>query len=220
MRRLLPHPADITVAEACTTPRPRPAGRPYVAMCMISSIDGSTAVDGNSRALGGPTDTAVLLGLRRLADVIVVGAGTVRADGYGPPPEGGPRLAIVSRRGDFDFDTPLFTCGRTLLVLPDDAPEVPVPTIRAGRGTVDLAAVVPRLDADLVQVEGGPSVNAMVAAADLVDEVNVTYSPMLAGGDGPRLLAGAPALARRMRLDQLCEGDDGYLFARYRRAGG
>ena len=110
---------------------------------------------------------------------------------------------------------PLFTSGAALLILPEDAPPVPVPSIRAGRGDVDLASAIGMLDAQVVQAEGGPTVNAMLAAADLLDEVNLTLSPVVAGGDGKRLVEGAPPLARRMQLTQLCEADDGFLFARY-----
>lgn len=216
MRRLLPQPvAEISVEDACAAPRRRHAHRPYVSLCMVSSIDGSTVIDDNSRALSSPTDRQVLLTLRRHADVIVVGAGTVRADGYGPPREPGQLIAIVSRTGSFDFELPLFTSGAALLILPEDAPPVPVPSIRAGRGDVDLASAIGMLDAQVVQAEGGPTVNAMLAAADLLDEVNLTLSPVVAGGDGKRLVEGAPPLARRMQLTQLCEADDGFLFARY-----
>ncbi|MDO8361990.1 MAG: dihydrofolate reductase family protein [Actinomycetota bacterium] len=219
MRRLFPQPADdISVVECCTTARPRPADRPYVMLCMVASIDGSTVVDENSRALSSPTDQQMLLTLRTFADVIVVGAGTVRADRYGPPKVPGQRIAVVSRSGRFDFDSPLFTSGAALMILPVDAPLVPVPSVRAGVGEVDLAAAIRMLDAQVVQAEGGPSINGMLAAGDLLDEVNLTVSPRLAGGDGPRVTNGGAAVSHRMHLAQVCEADDGFLFTRYLRA--
>jgi riboflavin biosynthesis pyrimidine reductase len=86
VQRLFPNPVSkISVEEAYGIARNRvatPNGntRPTIGMCMVMSIDGSTVVDGNSRALGGPADLAVLLGLRKLADVIIVGASTVVVD--------------------------------------------------------------------------------------------------------------------------------------------
>lgn len=218
MRRLLPHAAhQVTLRECYDVPRPRPAGRPWVALCMVAGLDGSTVVDHNSRALSNPTDQELLLTLRSLADMVLVGASTVRKEGYGPPRSPHLRVAVVSRRADFDFTAPLWASGRALLVLPVDAPEVPVPSVRAGHGEVDLAAAVAQLDARLVQAEGGATLNGMLAAADLVDELNLTISPQLNGGDGPRLTAGAPPITRRMELVHVLE-DDGFLFTRYVRA--
>ena len=65
-------------------PRRPPTGRPWVLVNMVASIDGATAVDGRSGGLGGPGDKAVFHALRAVADVILVGAGTVRAEHYGP----------------------------------------------------------------------------------------------------------------------------------------
>lgn len=215
VRRIHPEPAaDVDLREAYTALRPRPESRPWIGLCMVASLDGSTVVDERSTALSSPTDTAVLLTLRQLADLILVGAGTVRTEGYGPPSKPGQRIGVVSRTGELDFDSPLFTSGAGFLVLPVDAPDVPVPSVRAGVGRVDLAAAVAQLDADFVQAEGGAALNASLAAADLIDELNLTISPQIAGGDGPRLAAGAPPLDRRMDLAHVL-ADDGFLFTRY-----
>ena len=218
MRRLFPHPAsDLTVHECYDVPRPRPEGRPWVAVCMVAGLDGSTVVDRTSRRLSNATDQQVLLTLRTFAQVILVGAATVRAEGYGPPRLEGQRIGVVSRSGDLDFDTPLFTSGKGFLVLPVDAPAVPVLSVRAGIASVDIAAVLAQLDAQVVQAEGGSTLNGLLAAADCIDELNLTLSPHLNGGDGPRVTSGAPALSHRMALAHVLE-DDGYLFTRYVRA--
>lgn len=217
MRRLLPEWADpITPLDAYTAPRPRPAGRPWVGVCMVAGLDGSTVVDDNSRALSSPADTQVLVTLRRLADVIIVGAGTVRAEGYGPPSKPGQRVGVVSRSGDLDLTTPLFTSGAGFLIVPHSAPERPVDTVRAGDTRVDLAAALGQLDACFVQAEGGALLNAALAEADLIDELNLTISPVISGGDGPRLTTGARPLLHRMDLAHVLE-DDGFLFTRYTR---
>jgi riboflavin biosynthesis pyrimidine reductase len=186
---------------------------------MVAGLDGSTVVDRNSRALSNPTDQQLLITLRSLVDMVLVGAGTVRAEGYGPPKRPELRIAVVSRTADFDFDQPLWTSGRAILILPTDAPTVPVESIRAGVGQVDIAAAVAQLDARVVQAEGGSTLNGMLAAAGLIDELNLTISPQLNGGSGARLTAGAPELVTPMRLAHVLE-DTGFLFTRYVRQEG
>lgn len=214
----MPDPvASVTVAEAYGEPRRRTAGRPSVGMCMVASIDGSTVVDGRSTALSSPADRDVLLGLRATADVVLVGAETVRREGYGPPSKPGLRVGVVSRSGRVDTTSPLFASGAGFLVLPEDAPHVEVPSVRAGHGTVDLAGALSMIDGSFVQLEGGARLNAAMLEADLVDEINLTVSPVAVGGTGPRLADGAPDMDRRFALAQVCE-EDGFLFLRYRRA--
>ena len=218
MRRLFDHPTDhVTVREAYGVVRPRPAGRPWLGVCMVSSIDGSTVVDSNSRSLSSPTDQEVLLTLRDLADVLIVGAATVRIEGYGPPRKRGQRVGVVSRRGDVDASSPLFTSGAGFLIIPEDAPPTTVESVRAGTGEVDFAGALAQLDADFVQAEGGALLNGSLSAADVIDELNLTISPQLAGGDGPRVTSGSVQVSRKMRLAHVLE-EDGFLFTRYVRA--
>jgi riboflavin biosynthesis pyrimidine reductase len=218
MRRLFDDPTDhLTVREAYDVPRPRPAERPWLGVCMVSSIDGTTVIDNNSRGLSSTTDQEVLLTLRDLADVLIVGAATVRIEGYGPPRKKGQRVGVVSRRGDVDTTSPLFSSGSGFLILPDDAPATSIDSIRAGRGEVDFTAALAKLDADFVQAEGGAQLNGALSGADVIDELNLTISPQLAGGDGPRVTSGNAQISRTMRLAHVLE-DDGFLFTRYLRA--
>lgn len=215
MRRLFPNPTEhITVEEAYGVPRPRPTGRPWLMLCMVSSLDGSTVVDRRSSALSCPADTSVLIGLRHAADQVLVGATTVRVEGYGQPSKPGQRVGVVSRRGDLDYTTSLFTSGAGFVILPETAPEVPVDSIRAGHAVVDLEVAVSKLAADVIQVEGGSLLNASLVEDDLVDELNLTISPLLCGGDGPRLTTGALPVLHRMELAHVLE-EDGFLFTRY-----
>lgn len=185
---------------------------------MVASLDGATAIDGRSGELSCPADSELLQALRAHADVVLVGATTVRAEGYGVPRKAGLRVGVVTSRGDgLDLTTPLFTSGAGFLVTTEDAPDLPVDTVRAGMGRVDLAAAVRQLDAGFVHAEGGPRLNAALLDADLVDELNLTISPLLVGSDATRLTVGAAATARRMRLGHLLE-EDGFLFCRYLRA--
>lgn len=215
MRRLYPDPTEhVSAAQAYDVPRARPVDRPWLGLCMVASVDGSTVVDHRSEALSSDADREVLVTLRSLADVIVVGAGTVRIEGYGPPKKPGQRIGVVSRSGRVDLSMPLFTSGAGFLIVPRSAPDLPIDTIRAGDDELDLAEALGQLDADFVQAEGGPSLNAALGEADLIDEVNLTISPMLSGGHGPRVLAGAESIGHRLALAHVLE-DQGFLFTRY-----
>jgi riboflavin biosynthesis pyrimidine reductase len=191
---------------------------------MVASIDGSTVVDGKSAGLSSPTDTEVLWQLRAIADVIVVGAGTVRDEGYGPPRRPGQRIGVVTRSGDLDLSNALFMSGAGFLITTEDATfdTADVDVVRAGTGTVDLAGALGRLDrvvdiCEVVQAEGGSMLNAALLDADVIDEINLTTSPAVVGGSGPRLTAGAGDHAHRFDLAQLAIDDRSFLYARWLR---
>lgn len=223
VRRLLPSPSDqVDLAEAYGVTRRRNTdGRPWLGVCMVASLDGSTVVAGRSAALSSETDGQVVRALRAAADVVLVGAGTVRDEGYGPPRTTGQRIAVVTRSGRVDPTSALFTSGAGLLVTTEDADLPPgvdaIECIRAGRGSVDLRAALHQLDATFVHAEGGPTLNGALVAADLIDELNLTLSPQLVGGTGPRLTDGAPDVAQAMTLAHLLE-EDGFLFSRWVRS--
>ena len=99
MRRLCPEPTEGIEPLDAYADLPPAEGRPAVRLNMIASLDGATAVDGTSGALGGPADRRVYLALRALADVVLVAAGTVRAEGYGPPSLPGDLAAARRRAG-------------------------------------------------------------------------------------------------------------------------
>ena len=226
MRRLLPDPADhVTVENAYRTPLRSHGDGPWVGLCMVASIDGSIAVAGTSAKLSSPTDTAVLAQLRRIADVIVVGAGTVRDEGYGAPHKQGQRIGVVTESGRLDFSTELFSSGAGFVITSETgAPTVPadVETLRVGDETIDLVAAIARLHrvvdgVDYVQVEGGASLNGALFEADLIDEINLTTSPATFGGQGPRLGTGASPHAHRFELAQLAIDDESFVYTRWLR---
>ncbi len=226
MRRLLPGPTDdIEVDDAYGAPLGSRPDAPWVGLCMVASIDGSTVVDGVSAKLSSPTDSAVLSRLRRLADAIVVGAGTVRDEGYGVPRKRGQRIGVVTRTGQLDFTSDLFRSGAGVVITAEStAPHVPrgIDVVRAGDEQIDLVAAVGKLaefvgGADFIQVEGGAALNGAMFEADLIDEINVTTSPATFGGDGPRLATGAPAHSHRFEAAQLAIDDESFVYARWLR---
>ena len=218
----MPDPTDLDPSQLAAAyadaRRARHGGRPWVMVNMIASADGATTVEGLSGGLGGPGDRAVFSVLRALADVVLVGASTVRAEHYGPPRKAGQKVAVVSRSAELDWTADLFTSGAGIAVLPEDGDAVPVPTIRGGREDVDLAAVLRQLDGQVVLAEGGPTLNGQLAAAGLIDELCVTVAPRLLGGGAKRIVVGpAAAEPTTLELAHLLE-EDGFLFCRYVRS--
>jgi riboflavin biosynthesis pyrimidine reductase len=186
---------------------------------MVASIDGSIAVDGTSGGLSNATDTQVLHTLRELADVIVVGAGTVRSEGYGQPKKPGQRVGVVTGSGDVDVSTPLFTSGAGFLICPATTPTLGVDTLRAGADRVDLAEALKRIHelapGAFVQAEGGAGLNGALLDADLIDEINLTTSPQMVGGRSPRVASTEHEYQRRYQIEGLFTDDEGYVFTRW-----
>ena len=213
--------------------------RPWLMLNMVTTTDGATSTGGVSGGLSSPEDREVFAAIRAVADVILVGAETVRRENYGPPkarPEVAegrpsrnqaprPRLAVVSRSLDLDFAAPLFDDHPPpMLFTVADPPadrlaraETVAAVHRLGADRVDLAEVLGQIGqegARVVLAEGGPSVNAQLLATGLLDEMCWTISPMLAGGDTPRMAQGAPPRLDRLRLVRvLAHGHT--LFLRY-----
>jgi riboflavin biosynthesis pyrimidine reductase len=239
---------------------PPVAGRatPWLRANMIASVDGAAAVNGLSGGLSGDADRLVFSVLRSLADVILVGAGTARAEKYrlvregriwtalrqGRPPT--PPIAVVTRELDLDLGGPLFAGAaeqpRTILLTTQAAPAARreaaaarAEVILAGRDSVTAAAAVDVLAARghrKILVEGGPALLGQITEAGLLDELCVTFSPVLEGGRAGRILA-PPAFtaagpgrggrsgstawegtAARLRLAHVLE-DSGSLLCRY-----
>ena len=225
MRLLFPEPRDAVEPLDVYRDLPVVAGRPAVRLNMIASVDGATAVDGLSGGLGGPADRKVFAALRSLADVVLVAAGTVRAERYGPAKV---PIAVVSGSLQFDWTTPFFTAAahRPIVVTSKQAPpdavreaEAVADILVAGDSAVDLAEAVQALGERgfrHVLAEGGPSLNGALVAAGLLDELCLTLAPRLVSGNAKRIVSG-PALVPSpvLTLRSACE-EDGYLFLRYR----
>ncbi|HEV2726849.1 MAG TPA: dihydrofolate reductase family protein [Solirubrobacterales bacterium] len=85
MRRLMPDPGPTTVSEQLETYRPweeEREGRPFVAINFAATVDGRATIGGASGPIGSDTDTAMLAGLRKRFDAVMIGAGTMRAERY------------------------------------------------------------------------------------------------------------------------------------------
>jgi riboflavin biosynthesis pyrimidine reductase len=200
-----------------------PSGAPWLRANMIESIDGATSLNGRSRGLSGDADRLVFAVLRSLADVILVGAGTARAEKYRPVGEQEiwpklrsdgqqptPPIAVVTRKLDLNLDGPLVSAAaggsRTILLTTEAAPAdrreaaaAHADVVVAGRDTVLPSAAVAALAARghrKVLVEGGPILLRQIVDAGLLDDLCLTLSPVLEGGMAGRILAPPGAAAR------------------------
>ena len=245
MRMLYPDAVGVVDPAAVYADLPRHDLRPGVRLNMIVSVDGGTSWGGVSGGLGGPADKELFSVLRSFADVVLVAAGTMRAEQYGPaqasePVQAArrlrgrapiPRIAVVSRSCQMDWDTPFFTAAvaRPLMITVEAAREADraraaevADVIVAGEEDVDLTAALDVLGARGVSdvlAEGGPTLNGALARVGLLDELCVTLSPNLASGDAKRIIAGSTLdHLEELRIVSICEEDD-YLFLRYRPAG-
>ena len=241
MRQLLPEPGETSVDQLMDGYRPFDsplADRPFVAVNMVTTLDGRASIRGRSKDLGSEVDSELLLKLRRRFDAVMVGAGTIRAERYGRivkdsaarsqreqiglAPD--PLAVIISGRLDLPFDAPIFTCGAGRVLVftrsDDPVPETETPLqIERVDGPVSVGNVLRHLRHDrgvrAVLCEGGPHLYGQLEAAGTVDDLFLTISPELVGGEpSPRILEGALVGPKKKRLEALLE-HEGELFARY-----
>ena len=211
---------------------------------MIASLDGGATDDGKAGGLAGPGDRALFALMRHAADVILVGAATVRIENYSgaqlsvaqrqarqrrgqaevPP------IAVITQSGDLDHDAKLFTrtevppliltCTQTI----DDTRRRlgTVAEVIDASGpqpdTVDGATVLKILaERKLFRVltEGGPQFLSLLIENNLLDELCLTVAPVLVGGVARRIATGPGQVHTRMRRTHLLTDDEGYLYSRY-----
>ncbi|OON80603.1 pyrimidine reductase family protein [Streptomyces tsukubensis] len=227
-------------------PAPGAAAPAWLRANMVSTLDGAAHHDGRSQGISSPADMRIFGVLRALADVVVVGAETVRQEGYGAArPRAGlaerrvaagqgpaPAIAVVSASLALDFSLPLFTepLVPTLLITGACAPErrvraaekAGVRVVTAGSGAgAEPARIRQELAAGGVGrmlTEGGPRLLGQFVSAGVLDELCLTVSPTLAAGDAARIAPGPSREAPdRLTLASVLE-EEGFLFTRYRRA--
>ena len=217
-----------------------PAAGPWLRVNFVSSLDGAATLGGRSGGLGDAEDQRLMSVIRGAADLVLVGSGTVLAEGYGGaavepadaawrvaqgmPPQ--PRFGVVSSRLGLGPEHPFFSeqVARPVVVTSESAPEADraaladvADVVVCGVERVDLVRMVVDLAATglrSVLCEGGPGLFGALIAADLVDEFCLTLSPKLVGGAAARVAASAAEHPRGMRLAHAIEGER-MLFLRY-----
>ncbi len=214
----------------------------WVRANFVSTLDGAVqGADHKSGSLSSKADKRVLGLLRSVADVVVIGANTARVEDYQPVKSTdrrthirqrlglgpGPAMAVVSR--SLDVDAALLGGGTapTLVITTESSPSdrraqisERAPVIIAGETSVDFAKAVDLLAEQgfaRILCEGGPTLMHDVVSSGRLDELCLTWTPVIASGNALRLTDG-PAIKPpyQLHLKQLLE-EDGELFARYAR---
>jgi riboflavin biosynthesis pyrimidine reductase len=204
--------------------------RPYTFFNFVATLDGRAALDGSTRPLGGPADLEMLLALRAVADAVLIGPGTVRAEGYGrlvsaerrpgPPPP----AVLISRRFDIPWEAGLFAAADQPVVIYTSLDAGPAPAVAAPVEVVRLeectpAAALADLRARGVRAllsEGGPTLFHGFLEAGLVDELFLTLTPLLTGDEAETSILRGSRLAdpSRFGLRWMLRAED-ELFLRY-----
>ncbi|WP_122817438.1 pyrimidine reductase family protein [Nocardioides pantholopis] len=218
--------------------------RAWVMANMVGTLSGSAAVGGRVGQLSAGPDAQLFVDMRSLADVVLVGAETVRREGYGPvrlaPPrvaarrEQGrpdtPPLAIVSRSLELDWESSVFADApadrRTIVLTCEAADPARIASARAvaevvvaGEESVDPALAVAALSERghrVILCEGGPSWLGELVARGCLDELCLTVAPVLGGDALPVSIAPPGSPLRDFALRHVIAADD-TLFLRYER---
>lgn len=228
-------------------PDPPAPDRCVVRANAIVSLDGGATTGGTSGGLGGPGDRRLFAVQREMADVVVVGAGTARAENYGgvrmsvaqrrrrqsrgqaeiPP------IALVTRSGVVEHDLGVLTGSEVRPLVMTCAAAAGDARSRVGSAAevidcsaadpdqVDLATLLRRLaERGLSRVlhEGGPSLLGAFIGEGLVDEMCLTSAPVLVGGGAVRIAGGRADVLTAMRCAHVLTDGAGYLYTRYVRA--
>lgn len=219
----------------------------YVRGNMITSLDGGATEDGKSGGLAGPGDRAVFNFMRQAADVILMGASTVRIENYSgvqlsvaqrearqrrgqaevPP------IAVVTASADFDHDAKFFTRTEVapLILTASDTVDDARGRLGAVAEVIDASGSDPaRVDPSTalgvlaerrlfrVLTEGGPGLLGLLIDNGLLDELCLTVAPVLVGGQARRIATSPGQAHTRMRPSHLLTDDEGYLYTRYVRS--
>ena len=241
---LWPRRGDDLRDEAVLTAYAPPASEPsWLRMNFVASLDGAATREGRSGGLGGDADRRVFELLRRWADAVLVGAGTVRAEGYGGMRvdeaaaawrtahgfAAQPVLALVSARLDLDPASAVFTVAPVRPVIYTVASADPArrdalaevaDVVVVGAAELDPVAVRADLAARglrRIHAEGGPGVFGSFLAAGVVDELCLTLAPTLEAGSAERIARTEHAVPTGMRLAGILRSADDELLLRYRR---
>ena len=210
--------------------------RPWVQVNFVASADGAVEIDATSAGLSHAADREVFLLGRDLCDVVLVGAGTARAENYRGVRASAkhverrrrlgltdvPPIAVITKSADLDPASRLFTDTHVPPIVITTAAAETAPLERAGAEILRAENLPQALDklADRgfrkIDCEGGPGLFAELIAEDLVDQLCLTVAPLLTGGSAGRIAAGPPSAPRRMELASILV-EDGFTLLRYRR---
>lgn len=206
------------------------ADRPWIFTNMVSTLDGAAVIDGTSGAMSSPTDRMMFRSLRAQADVILVGAGTARAEQYRLPREPSAELAAQREARSQDPEIALMVVSRS-----SDTSGIPAAAEALESSRKQLRCGVPRFSiaspgsegfimllqklrtcgVRSVLCEGGPNLLGQLSEQDLVDEWNFSMAPSIAGGAESRPVRSSLPHHRQVKLSRLAIGPEGTVLGRY-----
>jgi riboflavin biosynthesis pyrimidine reductase len=197
-----------------------PPAIPWVRINMIASANGSAVgTDGTSTSLSSAVDRRILGVIRQQADVVLIGAQTLRSEGYLQPRAA--RLAIVTNSGNLaghqisDEASPIVLCPPSAVdLVAATCPRAEVISIVDAVTPNNMLRALATLGLHSVVCEGGPRLAAQFVDAALADELCLTTAPVIGGAALP-VLGGADLAARSAILTQLLRDEAGYLYARW-----
>lgn len=208
----------------------------------VSSIDGASSVDGLSGGLSSDTDRFIFAMQREIADVVLIGSATAEAENYfgvrstsdsrSRRLESGlsdvPPIAVISTGANLNPRCQLFTNTFVppIVITTENAAQANKTSLRsagavvvdAGTNQVDLdlaLAVLRDMGFTRILCEGGPKLFGSLLALDLVGDVCVTLSPLLAGGRSGRIAESPGPVAARMSLAHVLTAEDGTVLTRW-----
>jgi riboflavin biosynthesis pyrimidine reductase len=217
--RLYPDVASGLTADdvAALVPGEVPDDRPFLLVNMSATADGRAAIAGRAGPIANRADYELFHALRARTDAVMVGAETIRVEGYGPMEQ---LAVVVSRRVELPTETGLLAAPENRVVIVTPSPGAELPPCAAAVSYLrepDLATSLRRLRDEhgvrSIDCEGGPGLNGSLIPAGLVDELHLVIAAKLAGGPDPLTVYSGPAPAELSLLSLHESG--GYLFARY-----
>ena len=208
----------------------KPPSPTWVRLNLIASVDGNAAgSDGTSETLTNSADRTILGVIRELSDVVLVGANSVRHEGYLLPRRS--RLAVVTTTGDLTGHRidPAAGQGRVIVLCPasavntvnrtlsDEVSEVVVVETTAANDALSMANVIDalsRLGLTSIVCEGGPHLAGQLLADNLVNEACFSTSPLIGGTRLP-MLETPSGTELPLELSQLLIDNSSGVYARW-----
>jgi riboflavin biosynthesis pyrimidine reductase len=220
-RALLPVAADDLTADdlARQVPGPPLPGRPFLFVNFIATADGRATISGRTGPIANRADYELFHALRRRVDAVMVGAETVRVEGYGPMEA---TAVLVTRTARVPADVGLLKAPENRVIVLTPSPDAILPPCAAQVRYLraPLAEGVRRLRTELgiesIDCEGGPHLLGDLLRSGLVDELHLVIATKLAGGEDPITVVSGPDLDPPLELELLSLHESGgYLFLRY-----
>jgi riboflavin biosynthesis pyrimidine reductase len=193
--------------------------RPFVAVNMIATADGRATIAGRTGPIANRADYELFHALRDHADAVMVGAETVRVEGYGPMDQ---LAVIVTRTARVPADVGLLRAPGNRVVVLTPSPDAELPPCAAAvsyvRGTLEqgLRALRAEHGVRTLLCEGGPQLLGDLVRGGLADELHLVIAPKLAAGADPLTILTGPPVdpPADLQLRSVHESG-GYLFLRY-----